>query len=367
MSSRGPGRVPIWFTCLLAGLLCGCQGVGFLGKKFDPRSPADAAVEGTWTQAQVAGSIPEAWLKPSMEAFRLGPGDRLDIEILGERGSRAETFVTPDGKVYFNLLPGLSANGKTAAELKKDLEEGLKRYYRHPEVVVNLTQVSSQRVYLLGRVYNPGVIRLERPLTVLDAVSAGGGLYASRFTGTTEELADLDHSFVMRDGQVLPVNMKKLIQGGDLSQNIYLKPNDFIYLPSTLSNEVYILGAVMSPRPVGFLNEMNLMAALGHGLGTKPGADLTHVVVCRGTLVSPKATIVDMKAIMAGQVPNIRLQPGDIVYVPGERVISIKRLLQDTMETFVRVVSANEGARAAIPQPDNVNVNVNVGGNATGR
>jgi polysaccharide export outer membrane protein len=303
-------------------------------------------------------------LQAPTDAYKLGPGDKLDIEILGETGSRAETFVTPDSKLYFNLLPGLDVGGRNTNEVQQELETKLAQYYKRPQVSVNLVEALSQRVWVLGRVNSPGVYPLKRPLRVLDAVSLAGGLFTSRFTGTTEELADLQHSFIVRNGAMLPVDFQKLIRDGDLNQNIYLQANDFIYLPSSLTNEVYVLGAVNEPRPVGFMNDMNLMSALGGGLGLRPDADLTRVSVIRGSLSDPKIATVNAKEIVNGKATNIRLQPGDIVFVPGAGQISADSIGREAVNTFVRVVAANEGGNAAASDSPNVGVNVNIGGGA---
>lgn len=337
---------------------------GTKGGRFDPRASDAASIAEPAFKTESAGeTVPASLLQEPTEAFKLGPGDKLDIEIVGETGSRAETFVTPDGKLYFNLLPGMEVAGLTTQQLKQQLDEKLVQYYKHPQVSVTLLDAVSQRVWVLGRVNQPGIYPMTRPLRVLDAVSLAGGLFTSRFTGTTEELADLSHSFLIRQGQRLPVDFQKLIRDGDLSQNIYLQPNDFVYLPSSLTNEVYVLGAVMEPRPVGFMNEMNLMAVLGRGLGLRPDADLSRVSIIRGSLSNPKIATVDARAILNGKATNIRMEPGDIVYVPGAGQISATSLVHDAVNTFVRVVAANEGTHAAVGTGGpGVGLNVNVGG-----
>ena len=161
---------------------------------------------------------------------------------------------------------------------------------------------------------------------------------------------------------MLPVDFQKLIRDGDMNQNIYLKPNDFIYLPSSLTNEVYVLGAVMEPRPVGFMNEMNLMAAIGRGLGLRPDADLTRVSIIRGALTDPKIATVNAKDVINGKATNIRLEPGDIVFVPGAGQISGSASAKEAVNTFVRLVSATEGGHAATANPASIGVNVNIGG-----
>ncbi len=332
------------------------------GPKFDMRNDS-GTVDPSFTSGPSRSAVPPQYLQEPKDAFKLGPGDKLDIEILGETGSRAETFVTPDSKLYFNLLPGLDVGGLTTQQLKKQLEEKLVKYYKHPQVSVTVVDAVSQRIWVLGRVNQPGIYPLKRPLRVLDAIGLAGGLFASRMSGSTEELADLQHSFVIRNGVTLPVDFQRLVHGGDLGQNIYLRPNDFIYLPSSLTNEVYVLGAVTQTRPVGFMSEMNLIAALGQGLGLRPDADLSRVSVIRGSLTDPKIATVNARDIVNGKATNIRLQPGDIIYVPGAGQMSANDMGRDAVNTFVRVVAAREGNAAATAAPANIPVNLINGAN----
>lgn len=333
------------------------------GPRFDARDDSPATVASPdFESATLQEPIDPQWLQKPDKAYTLGPGDKLELEIMGETGTRTDTFVTPDSKVYFDLLSGLDVAGKTTQQLQADLEAGLTRYYKQPQVAVTLREAVSQRVWVLGRLNAPGIYPIKQPMRVLDAVSQAGGLFTSRFTGTTEELADLKHSFMIRGGRTLPVDFEKLIREGDMSQNIYLEPNDYLYLPSSLTNEVYVLGAVTEPRPVGFMNDMNLMGALGRGLGLTPGADLTHVSIIRGSLTNPKIATVNALEIMNGKATNVRLEPGDIVYVPGPGSISPGSLAREAVNTFVRLVAANEGSNAGAPGASDVGVNINIGG-----
>ncbi len=333
------------------------------GTQFDARNEASsAAVAANFESASVKDSIPPQWLQKPDKAYTLGPGDKIELEILGETGTRTETFVTPDSMVYFDLLPGIPVAGKTTQQLQSELEAGLTKFYKQPQVAVTLREAVSQRVWVLGRLNAPGIYSIKQPMRVLDAVSQAGGLFTSRFTGTTEELADLKHSFMIRNGRTLPVDFEKLIREGDMSQNIYLEPNDYLYLPSSLTNEVYVLGAVTEPRPIGFMNEMNLMSAIGRGLGMQPDADLTRVSIIRGSLTDPKIATVNALEIMNGKATNVRLEPGDIVYVPGAGSISPGGLAREAVNTFVRLVAANEGSNAGAPGDAGVGVNINIGG-----
>jgi len=96
---------------------------------------------------------------------RLGPADRIELEIAGESGSRRTVTVGPDGKIYYHLLAGLDVWGLTLAEVQSQIERELSRYLREPKVVLTLRAAESRRVWLLGAMQRPGRYALTAPLT----------------------------------------------------------------------------------------------------------------------------------------------------------------------------------------------------------
>ena len=339
----------------VVGIVLAAVGLGLAGctvtkgPSFDPRAKAAGAggtnASGIFTNAAASKIKPE-WLVPSKEPYRLGPGDKLELELVGRTGTRTTTFVCPDGKIYYDLLSGMDVWGLSLEEARHALETELAKYYVRPQLSANLSRVVSKRVWVLGRLNKSGLFPLDGPMTVIEAISRAGGLFTSRFNGTTEELADLNHSFLIRGGEMLPIDFKKLLREGDTAQNIYLEPDDFIYLPSSLSSEIYVLGAVNGPRPVGYADNISLTTAIAKALGTSPQAQLTHVAIVRGSLVQPKIAIVDFNAILKGRAPDVRLEARDIVYVPLSPYRTIDRYAKMITDTFVRTVAANEGGHA---------------------
>ena len=101
-----------------------------------------------------------------------------------------------------------------------------------------LRGIESKRIWVLGRVQAPGVFPMAGPTTLLEAISmAGGPVSLTSFrdqaaAGINEELADLRRSFVVRQGALLPVDFNRLLKEGDSTQNIYLQPDDFVYVPA---------------------------------------------------------------------------------------------------------------------------------------
>jgi len=295
--------------------------------------------------------IDPSWLQPPIQLFTLGPGDKLEIELLGEPSSRNTTIVAPDGKIYFNLLPGIDVWGLTLAQAKQRLESELGKYVRQqPQVSMVLRGVESKRVWVLGRVQVPGVYPVAAPMTLLEAISmAGGTLGLSSFrdqsaAGMTEELADLRRSFVLRQGKLLPVDFQRLLNQGDVSQNIYLQPDDFVYFPAATAREAYVLGAVNQPRPIPYTKDLTVAGAIASVYGTINGAYMHHVAVVRGSLQNPQIAIVDYKRVIRGEAQDMPLQPYDIVYVPFSPYRYLQRYAELILNTFVSASAINAGS-----------------------
>ena len=336
--------VPVVLLALVCWALApGCRSPTH-GPGFDPRSQNGSS--SNLFGASLTNSLDPESLKPSTEPYRLGPGDRMDVEILGENEGSTSVLVGPDGRIYFHLLPALQVWGLTMDEAALLIEKELDRYFKSPKIAITLRDVESKRIWVLGRVNSPGIYPLSTPTTLLEAVTKAGGLFSSRFSGTTEELADLYHSFVVRRGRYLPVNFKRLIHEGDTSQNIYLQADDFIYIPSTLSSEVHILGAVFLPRSVGFKDHVTLSSVVAIAGGLRPTARTREVVIVRGSLSTPSYATVDLMAIIQGKERDVLLEPRDIVYVPDKPLEPMRRAVNTILDAFVRTVSANEGLRA---------------------
>jgi polysaccharide biosynthesis/export protein len=310
----------------------------------------------------VTNQLDPALLYAPTNLFTLGPGDKLDIEMPEETNSLTSTVVGPDGKIYFSLLPGLDVWGLTLGQTREMIEHELGRYVRgQPQVNVTLRDVQSKHVWLLGRFQAPGIYNMAAPTTLLEAIAAAGG--SQSFAGQRqiseggplgEDLADLRHSFVVRNGQMLPVDLYRLMDKGDLSQNIYLQPDDFVYFAPAFAKEVYVLGAVVQPKPVQYIRGMSLMQAIAGAYGTVRDAYLAHVIIVRGSLAQPQVAFVNYYDIVKGHTPDVQLQPNDIVYVPLTRYRYLRKYLDVALNTFVSSVAINEGTKISTPRNNGI-------------
>jgi protein involved in polysaccharide export with SLBB domain len=331
-------------SVLLLGL-AGCEHAAL--PRVTPPAPPDTAIVTTYA---ATNRIDPAWLQPSSDRFTLGPGDRVEIELLGETPSKAVTVVAPDGKLYFDMLAGLDVWGLTLSQAEAKIQKEYSRYVREPPgVSIILREVASRHVWILGRVQAPGVYPLAAPTTLLEAIAEAGGTMSlasyrdQEAAGVGEELTDLRRSFVVRQGKCLPVDFERLLAEGDLSQNIYLEPDDFIYFPSAAARDVYVLGAVTQPRLVPYHAGLTVAGAVAGSYGTLTGAYLSHVAVVRGALSRPHMMVVDYRRVIRGQAGDVELEPGDIVYVPFSPYRYIEHYLDVILDTFASSAAINAG------------------------
>lgn len=339
----------IFLLSILAFVFSGCQQIP--RSNFDPYQDniENASHEdGHWEEGfELKREIPKDLLQISKEPYRLGPGDVLEIEISEIPGTRTQTFVMPDGMVYYDLAPGIKAEGLTIAEFGELLTEALKNDYIAPLLNITLVSVKSQRYWILGRVYKPGLYPLNQPTTLIEAISQAGGLFSARFGGSTEELADLNNSVLIRNGHMIPVDFEKLIQQGDMSQNVYLRHNDYIHIPSITSANILLLGAVVKPKAVPCKGKMGLVQCLANGNGPLKNAFLDKVVVIRGSLNKPRVAVVNFNKIMRGSMRDIQLQPGDRVWVPFSPWEKIEQYIDTILSSAANTIAINEGGRFA--------------------
>jgi protein involved in polysaccharide export with SLBB domain len=356
----------------LAALFAGCESYPLP----TARSGTPATAVSAFADVQPAPTEPldPALLQRRETLFRLGPGDQLDIEVMGDLSTRASVTVGPDGKIYYYMLPGIDVWGLTLSETRARLGDALKHFIRErPVVSLTLRVVASQRVWVLGRVNSPGIYTLTGPTTLLDAVAQAGGLSSSAAlsslaasvglkspTGNASEAADLSRSFIIRQGRVLPVDFQQLLRDGALSQNIYLQPDDFIFLPSLRTPQVHILGAVVQPHSEKMSGALTVVQAIALSGGTEREAVLANVAILRGSLAHPQIAIVPVDQILRGQAPDVRLEPGDIVYVPYAPQSVLTRYVNLILDTFARTVGVNAGVRAVSGDAPPIGIGVSV-------
>ncbi len=287
--------------------------------------------------------------------YTLGPNDVVNFSLYGRPElARPDALIGPDGRVSYLQAQGVMAAGLTIDELRDAVAAELSNYYRKPRVIVTPVEFRSKRFYILGKVVNKGSYTLERPLTVIEAVAGAGGLETGLFELNTVEMADLPRSFLIRNRKRVAVDFDKLFRQGDLSQNILIEPDDYLYFPSAIANEIYVLGAVKASGPQGISMDKSVLGAVTLAGGFVEGAYKQRVLVVRGGLDQPQRFIVNVADIIAGKAPDFRLEPRDIVYVANQPWSRVEDLANSAATAFISTMvtiwtGGNVGALITTP------------------
>lgn len=166
--------------------------------------------------------------KPATEDpnYVIGAQDTLDISVWKEPEVSRVVPVRPDGKISLPLLNDVQAAGLTPSQLAAQITESLKKFVANPQVTVIVTTINSQRIYLMGEVTRAGAYPLLPGMTVLQALSSGGG-----FT----PFANTKKIYVLREvngkKEKYPFNYKEVLAGKHSEQDLVLKAGDTIVVP----------------------------------------------------------------------------------------------------------------------------------------
>ena len=264
----------------------------------------------------------------SSRTLTLGRGDVINISVYDEPDLTISGIpIRPDGRISFPLAGDIQAEGLTVSQLSDSLTEGLLNFILAPKVSVIVLEFNSQHYTIFGEVVHPGVFPLKTDVSITEALAVAGGLNKGQFRATSVELADLNHAFIARNGKVLPVDFVRLIRQGDLRYDISLQSGDYIYIPSGLSQEVYILGEVNRPMLFAYREGMPMSRTLAQAEGFTPDADLKRIHIIRGALHNPTVIMINFHEVLKGRAREVPLEPGDIVYVPPTGLTSFARIM----------------------------------------
>ena len=340
-------------------IICGCS--IWTGSAFEKQpKPAYTLIEAE--DAYTHGSIHPAVLnKESVTVpiekndappadYVLGPNDVLHINVFGkpELGSPIVPGSNPlgsridgNGNIQLPMVNTVHVAGLTASQVQDKLQEAFKEYIGKPWVVVEVLKHRSQPIYLVGEFNNPGVHYMDQPTNLVRAIATGLGLSDS---------ADIRSARLLRNDRVVPVDIYRLLREGAFDQNVWLEPNDTVYVPDNQEQQVYVLGNVREPGAVPMVHSrITLTQALAQvGGPSRAGSDWQQVGIIRS--LSPtrgEMIVVDLDKILEGQTLSYPLLPGDIVYVPrtelGEwndaisEILPTLQLIGATLQPFVQI------------------------------
>ncbi len=292
------------------------------------------------------------------QEYVLGPGDVMSVtDLSSEDDKPASTVlapVLPDGTAVINYCGVIEAAGLSLREINGLVNEKAKKWFVHPEIIINLAKQRATQVYMLGEVQHPGLYTPDggnKSGTDATADMGGGGegkssapvsaAASSIFTvssalemaGGLKETADIRHIHVTRlhPKQVLDVDLWKLMLDGDVSEDLVLQPGDVVYVPKggaefnsadfgkvvSNSNKVRVMGAFKAPGLVQMSGDDDILSVIAKAGGLTEDAKSGYVFLARtsrdGSVKTEKVPIGTKAMSNPESRARVKVRPGDII------------------------------------------------------
>ncbi|KAA3631580.1 MAG: hypothetical protein DWP97_12670 [Calditrichaeota bacterium] len=224
--------------------------------------------------------------KVSAEEYKIGQGDILELRFWQDDNLNTSVRVNDNGTITIDIVGDIIAAGKTTVELQNDIIRQMSRLNNKiSQVVVRVTDYQYQHVFMKGQIATTGKLTFEKIPDLWTLINEAGGV---------AEYGDLSRVTIIRGGdeagKIEVVNVAQAIEKGKLDELPKLRRMDTIEIPRSHSNlptgeishqagtkkQFYVLGAVNSPGPIVFEDNVDLMEALALAGGPTPEADLKN-------------------------------------------------------------------------------------------
>lgn len=236
---------------------------------------------------------------------RVGPGDVVRVTVFGQNDLSAEIGVNEKGQIVLALIGPVDVNGLSPGEMSVKIADAYRAggYLRDPAVSVEVLQIRSQLVSILGQVSHAGRYAIPGRLSVLELIAMAGGLTDDAELNVTLLRRPADGSD--KEGVRIPIQLGDT-RGADRAQlDAELHAGDVVYVNKKKS--FYIHGEVN--RAGNYMMEpgMNVMRAIALGGGMNVRASQRRITITR---FFPESGMQEFKASLTDP-----LLPGDVVFV----------------------------------------------------
>jgi protein involved in polysaccharide export with SLBB domain len=272
------------------------------------------------------------------ETYVLGPGDLLEVSYVGMSQPAERVRVTPSGRVHLKASGPVGVAGLTLAGAEEELRRELSRFYGGTRITVDLVEVRTFRVHLLGHVERPGAFTVSATQRASDLLDDAGML---------SQGASLRNLTLRRqDGATIPVDLLRYRLLGDMELNPYLEDGDVLVVPSQ-KDSVSVFGRVARQGFLEYRRGDTIDGLVAMAGGFQPGADTTEVELRRFDPETPDLSTTRTLDLSGGD-GGLAVEPGDGVYVRAQPDYRRERLVEIWGEVLYPGVYAIEKDRETL-------------------
>jgi len=264
---------------------------------------------------------------PNMTSYILGPEDLITVRVFAADDIPDKPAqIDNNGSVTLPMIGSVHAAGLTVEQFQANLVTAYKKYFKDPQVTVQVNEFHSQPVSVAGNVTTPGVVQLKGNRNLMEVIGQAGGLRADAGDTVliTRNLSEgpipVQGAFTDPTGKysIAHINIRSVMSGKDPEGNILIKPHDVITV--NRARMVYVLGNVT--RPGGYVMSENETMSVTQAVALAGGWDKTAALsaarILRADGGAQREQIpLNVKKIMENKSPDLQLRPDDIVYVPN--------------------------------------------------
>ncbi len=264
-------------------------------------------------------SLPEK--TPEKGLYPIHAGDKIKVVVQGEKDLSGTYLVDAKGDIHFPLLDKIHADGLSLMDFSENLRAALaKDFLTNPQVETAFEESAFNSVTFLGQVNQPGNYILPPKMTLLRMISVAGGFTA----GANYAACKISRKERGGGKSSILVDVEAVLNGK--ATDAELEPGDIIFIPKTSSaveekddllNSVAVLGEVQKSDNYKLTPEMTIVRVLSQAGGMVKGADASRVTLTRKKENGKVSVVtVNVNRIIDGKAPDVKLEAGDIVYVP---------------------------------------------------
>jgi protein involved in polysaccharide export with SLBB domain len=201
---------------------------------------------------------------PVTPDYVVGPGDELLIQVWGQVTLNSRFMVDRAGNIYIPQVGTVRVAGLSFGQIQGYLKGQMGKIFRNFDLNVNMGQLRSIQVFVVGQARRPGNYTVSSLSTLVNALFASGG---------PTPQGSMRHIQLKRGNKaVVDYDLYDLLQHGDKSTDVQLLPGDVIYIPP-VGPQVAVAGSVNTPGIYELKSETNFTA----GDAISLAAGLTNV------------------------------------------------------------------------------------------
>ena len=280
---KSPAKTILFSLCVPAMLLVPvlAQSVAAVDARVDTPSNSPAVS----TSAYTPTTPPPA--STNTTNYILGPEDQITVRVFAADDIPDKPAqIDNDGTVTLPMIGQVHAAGLTVEQFQANLVIAYKKYFKDPQVTVQVNEFRSQPVSVAGNVNTPGVVQLRGNRNLMEVIGQAGGLRADAGDSVliTRNLSEgaipVAGAFTDPSGKfsVAHIDIRAVMSGKDPQGNILIKPHDVITVPR--ARMIYVLGNV--GKPGGYVLTDNETMSITQAIALAGGWDKTAALSCQG-------------------------------------------------------------------------------------